>query len=490
MNLLARRFRSASLRSQLMALTGVLLAVSILVTTLVAVSVLRDSLVTSMDQELRQSIPTVAPVLTGALQGDVSTPVPTSGFLLDRDGHVVATARGGAAASGEQLDPDLGAMTLEYVIAHDGQAETVGSVGASERTWRVVPTKLTMFDMSVVVAEPLDRTNTIISGVGLLTFSFGLATLIAAMTVGWVMVTRAFQPLRQVEATAARIADGDLSQRMEGYNPQTEIGQLSTSLNAMLGHIEDAFDARTRSETKLRRFVADASHELRTPLVSIRGYSELYRHGALQTPEDVGKAMDRIESESKRMTQLVEDLLTLARLDERRVAATRPVDLLHLAYDAASDAHATAPDRTVTVRGLADSTPESAWVHGDESKLRQVVANLLTNALRYTPAGSPLELAVGLEPAVDGRFTAVLQVRDHGPGIHGQDAERVFERFYRADSSRTRETGGTGLGLSIVAAIIEQHEGAVKLEETEGGGATFTVRIPHTEPVDDAAPDA
>ncbi|MCC5672803.1 sensor histidine kinase [Kocuria rhizophila] len=490
MNLLARRFRSASLRSQLMALTGVLLAVSILVTTLVAVSVLRDSLVTSMDQELRQSIPTVAPVLTGALQGDVSTPVPTSGFLLDRDGHVVATARGGAAASGEQLDPDLGAMTLEYVIAHDGQAETVGSVGASERTWRVVPTKLTMFDMSVVVAEPLDRTNTIISGVGLLTFSFGLATLIAAMTVGWVMVTRAFQPLRQVEATAARIADGDLSQRMEGYNPQTEIGQLSTSLNAMLGHIEDAFDARTRSETKLRRFVADASHELRTPLVSIRGYSELYRHGALQTPEDVGKAMDRIESESKRMTQLVEDLLTLARLDERRVATTRPVDLLHLAYDAASDAHATAPDRTVTVRGLADSTPESAWVHGDESKLRQVVANLLTNALRYTPAGSPLELAVGLEPAVDGRFTAVLQVRDHGPGIHGQDAERVFERFYRADSSRTRETGGTGLGLSIVAAIIEQHDGAVKLEETEGGGATFTVRIPHTEPVDDAAPDA
>ncbi|WP_197493188.1 HAMP domain-containing sensor histidine kinase [Kocuria sp. ICS0012] len=490
MNVLTRRFRSASLRSQLMALTGLLLTISISVTTLVAVSVLRDSLVTSMDQELRGSVNTVAPVLTGALQGDVTTPVPNSGYLLDQNGNVVASARSGTGTSPDSSSPDLSGMTLDYVMAHDGQAETVGSVGVPERKWRVVPTKLTAFDMSVVVAEPLDRTNAIISGVGLLTFSFGLATLLAAMTVGWVMVTRAFQPLRQVEATAARIAEGDLSQRMEGYNPQTEIGQLSGSLNAMLGHIEDAFDARTRSEIKLRRFVADASHELRTPLVSIRGYSELYRHGALQTPEDVGKAMERIESESKRMTQLVEDLLTLARLDERRVATTRPVDLLHLAYDAASDAHATAPDRTVRVVGLHDSQPEAAWVHGDESKLRQVVANLITNALRYTPAGSPLELAVGLESAVDGGFTSVLQVRDHGPGIDREDAERVFERFYRADSSRTRETGGTGLGLSIVAAIIAQHDGAVKLEETDGGGATFTVRIPHTKPVDEDSEDA
>ncbi|CAL8896761.1 two-component sensor histidine kinase [Kocuria varians] len=490
MNLLARRFRTASLRSQLMALTGVLLAISVLVTTLVAVSVLRDSLVANIDDELRASIPTVAPVLTSALQGEVNTPVSNSGFLLDADGNVIATARSGSGNSAQQSTPDLEGMTLDYVRAHEGEARTVGSVGSSERKWRIVSAKLTMFDMSVVVAQPLDRTTAIISGVGLLTFSFGLATLLAAMTVGWVMVTRAFQPLRQVEATAARIADGDLSQRMEGYNPQTEIGQLSASLNAMLGHIEDAFDARTRSETKLRRFVADASHELRTPLVTIRGYSELYRHGALQTPEDVGKAMDRIESESKRMTQLVEDLLMLARLDERRVATNRHVDLLHLAYDAASDAHATAPDRAVVVRGLEDSTPEAAWVHGDESKLRQVVANLLTNALRYTPAGTPLELAVGLEPSVDGTFTSVLQVRDHGPGIHGQDAERVFERFYRADSSRTRETGGTGLGLSIVAAVIEQHDGTVKLSETNGGGATFTVRIPHSAPVDHASEDS
>jgi two-component system, OmpR family, sensor kinase len=232
--------------------------------------------------------------------------------------------------------------------------------------------------------------------------------------------------------------------------------------------------------------VADASHELRTPLVTIRGYSELYRHGALQDPEDVAGAMSRIESEAKRMTQLVEDLLMLARLDERRPAENVDVDLLHLAFDAAGDARVSAPDRRIAVEGLRGGTPVSAWVHGDEFRLRQVVANLVTNALRYTPEGTPIEIAVGVERSVDDSFNAVLQVRDHGPGIHGEDAERVFERFYRADSSRTRETGGTGLGLSIVAAIVQQHDGTVRLTETPGGGATMTVRVPGIEPADDA----
>ncbi len=467
-----------------MVLTGLLLATSILVTSLVAISVLRDALVDNTDQELGQSVTSVSTVLLDELEGTIATPVPHAGYLLDAQGNVIAAAENSQDSSATRPAPDLTGMDLSYVVSHNLQPTTVSATGAPERKWRVIPAKLQHYDMSVIVAQPLDRTTSIISAVSLLTFSFGMATLLAAMAVGWVLVTRAFAPLREVESTAARIAEGDLSQRMEGYNSQTEIGQLSMSLNTMLGHIEDAFEARTRSETKLRRFVADASHELRTPLVSIRGYSELYRHGALQQPEDVGKAMNRIESEAKRMTQLVEDLLTLARLDERRPATMQHMDLMHLAYDAASDAHATAPDRVVQVVGLEDLAPEQAWAYGDESKLRQVVANLLTNALRYTPAGTPVELAVGLEPSVDGHSTAVVQVRDHGPGIHGVDADRVFERFYRADSSRTRETGGTGLGLSIVAAIVEQHDGTVKLEETPGGGATFTVRVPHSEPVD------
>lgn len=467
-----------------MVLTGLLLATSILVTSLVAISVLRDALVDNTDKELRQSLSTVSTVLLDGLEGTIATPLPHSGYLLDRQGNVIAAAENNQNTGSARPAPDLTGMDLSYVAGHNLEPTTVPAVGAPERKWRVMPAKLQDYDMSVVVAQPLDRTNSIISAVSLLTFSFGVATLLAAMAVGWVLVTRAFAPLRHVEAQAARIAEGDLSQRMEGYNSQTEIGQLSMSLNAMLGHIEDAFEARTRSETKLRRFVADASHELRTPLVSIRGYSELYRHGALQNPEDVGKAMGRIESEAKRMTQLVEDLLTLARLDERRPSAAQHLDLLHLAYDAASDTHASAPDRTVQVVGLDGSEPQQAWTFGDESKIRQVVANLLANALRYTPSGSPLELAVGLETHEGATPYAVLQVRDHGPGIHGDDADRVFERFYRADSSRTRETGGTGLGLSIVAAIVEQHNGSVKLEETPGGGATFTVRIPHSMPVD------
>jgi two-component system OmpR family sensor kinase len=485
MQALSSRWRSASLRSQLMVLTGLLLALSILVTSFVAISVLRNSLVKSIDADLKGSVNAVSSVLLTALDGEAADQVPHAGYLLDAEGRLLAAAEHTPDGTGG-LRPDLTGLDLEYVQEHPLEAMTVGSVGAPDRTWRVVVAKPRELDLVIAVAEPLGTTNTLISVVTLLTLSFGAATLFAALAVGWVLVTRAFAPLHQVEQTAARIAEGDLSQRMEGYNPQTEIGQLSASLNAMLGHIEDAFDARTRSEGKLRRFVADASHELRTPLVTIRGYSELYRHGALQDPESVANAMARIESEAKRMTQLVEDLLMLARIDERRPTETVDVDLLHLAYDASGDARASAPDRPVEVVGLHGAAPTSAWVHGDESRLRQVVANLVANALRYTPEGSPLELAVGVEPSVDQTFNAVLQVRDHGPGIHGEDAERVFERFYRADSSRTRGTGGTGLGLSIVAAIVQQHDGTVRLTETEGGGATMTVRIPGIVRADDA----
>ena len=485
MQTLSSRWRSASLRSQLMVLTGLLLALSILVTSFVAISVLRTSLLNDIDQGLRDSVRTVSSVLVADLHGQQGVQVPHAGYLLDADGTVLAEAENTPEGVGG-LRPDLSRLDLEYVQEHPFEPTTVGSVDAPDRRWRVLAAKPERLDLVVAVAEPLDDTNTVLSAVTLLTLSFGVATLFAAMAVGWVLVTRAFAPLHQVEQTAARIAEGDLSQRMEGYNRQTEVGQLSASLNTMLGHIEDAFDARTRSEAKLRRFVADASHELRTPLVTIRGYSELYRHGALQDPEAVGGAMSRIESEAQRMTQLVEDLLMLARLDERRPAQNADVDLLHLAFDAAGDARAAAPERRVEVVGLQGGGPASAWVHGDESRLRQVVANLVANALRYTPEASPIEIAVGVECSVDETRNAVLQVRDHGPGIHGEDAERVFERFYRADSSRTRETGGTGLGLSIVAAIVQQHDGTVRLTETPGGGATMTVRIPGVEPADDA----
>jgi two-component system OmpR family sensor kinase len=232
------------------------------------------------------------------------------------------------------------------------------------------------------------------------------------------------------------------------------------------------------SEERMRRFAADASHELRTPLVTIRGFSELYRQGALSTPEDVATAMGRIESEAKRMGAMVEDLLLLARIDEQRPLQQKPADLLLIANDAVVDTQASDRGRVISLAGLDGAAPGPAPVLGDEAKLRQVVGNLVGNALRYTPEGTPIELAVGVRTAGDGTRQSVIEVRDHGPGVPDEEAARIFERFYRADTSRTRETGGSGLGLAIVAAIVGSHAGTVRVTETDGGGATLVVSLP------------
>lgn len=477
-----------------MALTGMLLAISIVVTSFVAISVLRDSLIRTIDESLQASLHPVSTALMSELSGSPTETVPHRGYLLSADGTVIAqvdsTGRNTALPDSQ---PDLSKFTRE-MAEHSGQVGvTVPSADGTEGSWRVVAAPQTRTNYTVVVAEPLGDTNGLVSAITLLTLSFGAATLLAALVVGWLLITRAFQPLKKVEQTAAQIAEGDLSRRMVGYNSETEVGQLSMSLNRMLGHIEDAFDARKNSEARLRQFVADASHELRTPLVSIRGYSELYRHGALKDQDQIAQAMGRIEAESTRMTQLVEDLLSLARLDSKRELATSEVDLLVLAHDAAADFSAAAPDRTITVSNLDDGPATPVWTRGDEAKLRQVVANLMTNAVRYTPKGSALQILTGTvsvagvprdqRPPVSGEkqasgCLAQIKIRDHGPGIKGKDRAKVFERFYRADTSRTRETGGTGLGLSIVSAVIDQHGGTVTLEDTPGGGATFVVSLP------------
>lgn len=477
-----------------MALTGMLLAVSILVTSFVAISVLRDSLINSIDESLQGSVHSVSTALMAEMTGSPTETVPHRGYLLDEDGEILLQVDAtGSSTSATNAEPDLSRFNRDMVEQSGQLGMTVSSADGADGSWRVVAAAQSRTPYTVVVAEPLGETNGLISAITLLTLSFGAATLIAALVVGWVLITRAFQPLKKVEQTAAKIAEGDLSRRMAGYNSETEVGQLSMSLNRMLGHIEDAFDARKSSEAKLRQFVADASHELRTPLVSIRGYSELYRHGALRDEEQVSQAMGRIESESTRMTQLVEDLLSLARLDNKRELVTADVDLLVLAHDAAADFAASTLDRKITVTDLDDGPATPVWTRGDEAKLRQVVANLMTNAVRYTPKGSDLEILIGAVsvagvphdqrpeapstgPAPE--RLAQIKVRDHGPGIKGADRAKIFERFYRADSSRTRETGGTGLGLSIVSAVIDQHGGTVTLEDTPGGGATFVVSLP------------
>ena len=471
---------SLSLRTQLVLVTSVLIALAIAVTSLVAISALRAQMVHQLDEEMKASSSSlVSSVGTSQTRQDGAVGSYRV-YVLDQHGNVLYSIAG--ADQQVENEPVLTGWDSEKVKKYHETGTTVNSRTGSN-DWRIMPISLESSTngeaSSMVIALPLKQTNQVVALVGVLTFAFGLATLAAAIAMTWVIVTRTFEPLARVEQTAAKIAAGDLSQRIEDYNPSNEIGNLAISLNTMLAQIESSFNAQAKSEAKMRRFVGDASHELRTPLVSIRGYSELYRQGALPNDEAVATAMGRIESESKRMGQLVEDLLTLARIDERRESKLAPFDLFHLAVDASNDAYATSPDREVSLVGLTnDMAPTSAPVIGDESRMRQVVANLLTNAMRYTPAGTPLEIAVGVREDVPGYPLSVIEVRDHGPGIHGEDRERVFERFYRTDTSRSRETGGTGLGLSIVAAILEQHDGSVHIEETSGGGATFVISLP------------
>jgi two-component system OmpR family sensor kinase len=268
--------------------------------------------------------------------------------------------------------------------------------------------------------------------------------------------------------TADEIAGGDLSQRVSPSEGRTEIGRLGHALNTMLSKIESAFAERQRSEDRLRRFVADASHELRTPLTSIRGYAELFRRGAATRPDDLAKAMSRIEEEAARMGVLVEELLLLARLDQGRPLEVQPIDLSALATDAVADARVVEPQRTVDL-----DIDGTVVVNGDAVRLRQVLDNLLTNVRTHTPVTAAAVVRVRSD---DG--TAVIEVEDHGPGMDEDQQARAFERFYRIDPSRSRDSGGVGLGLSIVSAIVEAHGGKVSLESTPGEGATFRIELP------------
>ena len=341
------------------------------------------------------------------------------------------------------------------------------------RSYRVLEASL---DNGNVLAEaiPLTDTDAALHRLLALELYVSGAVLIAIVAAAWLIIRLSLRPLQKMADTAGEIAAGDLSRRVEESDERTEVGQLGSALNVMLGRIESAFREREASEERLRRFVADASHELRTPLTSIRGYAELFQHGLAERPADLDTAMRRIDSESTRMAGLVDDLLLLARLDQGRPLEREPVDLSCLAADAAEDARAVDPTRTVTCL-----VPPSCTVVGDEGRLRQLVGNLVANALSYTPPGSPIEIVAGLE-ASSGQVPARarLMVIDHGPGIAPEAANHVFERFWRSDPGRVRAQGGTGLGLSIVAAIADAHGGQVFLTQTPGGGATFCVELP------------
>ncbi|MFJ5613180.1 sensor histidine kinase [Streptomyces sp. NPDC093221] len=337
----------------------------------------------------------------------------------------------------------------------------------------------------VVVAASLDEVSSTASHLRTAFLLIGAVVAALLGVAGWFAVRAGLRPLRQIEATAAEIAAGrPLSHRMPAASPRTEAGRLSAALNGMLAQIESAFAARAESEKQMRRFVADASHELRTPLAGIRGFAELYRMGALPDEADVKRTMTRIESEAVRLGGLVEDLLTLVRMDEQRPVQLAPMDLRTLAVDALHDTTALDPSRPVSLTGPGGSGsgpgsgPGPAPVLGDEARLRQVVANLVGNAVAHTPPGTPVRIGVG---TVGGH--GVLEVADAGPGLGPDQAARVFERFYRVDASRSRGAGGgAGLGLSICAAFAAAHGGYIELDTAPGQGALFRLRLPSASP--------
>ncbi|OZC51618.1 sensor histidine kinase [Rhodococcus sp. 14-2483-1-1] len=351
--------------------------------------------------------------------------------------------------------------------------ETVGSEGDPSKEWRVIT--VTNSEGSTTVGMSLSANQQTVSRLVVLQFYIGAAVLLALAVIAYFVVRRSLRPLREVETTAAAIAAGDLHRRVPEWSEKTEVGRLSAALNGMLSQIQRAFaataaseEAARASEDRMRRFVADASHELRTPLTTIRGFAELYRQGAMS---DISLLMTRIEGESARMGLLVEDLLMLARLDAQRPLDMRRVDVLTIAADAVHDAKAVSPARDISLKVLAG--PGIPEVDGDDARLRQVLANLVGNAVRHTPESASITVCVGTT-----RSSVLLEVEDTGPGLAEDEAAHVFERFYRADSSRTRESGGSGLGLSIVAALVAAHNGTVSVRSTPGTGASFRVELP------------
>jgi len=353
-------------------------------------------------------------------------------------------------------------------------AEPVGAGHTWRMSVRYLDDEQSLLVVGVSYAEVDDTVTRLIA----IDAGTGAVTLFALAGLGSAMVRSSLRRLREVETVAAAIADGDMGQRVPPGGERTEVGRLATALNSMLEQIETAFAERESSEAsarasedRMRRFVADASHELRTPLTSIRGFAELYRQGAV--PDDryaVARVMEKIEAEALRMGLLVDDLMLLARLDQQRPIELRPVDLLQLAVDAVEGARIVAPTHPV---GLRIDTDEPLTVVGDAARLRQVLDNLLSNATIHTPPGT----AVDVRLAVDGS-EAVVAVVDAGPGLAPDQAERVFERFYRTDPARSRAHGGSGLGLSIVAALVAAHGGAVRVRTAPGEGASFEVRLP------------
>jgi two-component system OmpR family sensor kinase len=475
---LRKALGAASLKTRVLIATGLVVAAALAIMGFAGTFLLHGYLISRDDAQLRafaaftaknRALPprTRAPRLPRP--GDMPLP---SAFLIEvvsRGGPIEEVVRTGFHGQDQAPAPRLAASELRATT-------TPFTVQAGSHAWRVMIQALPGHRYGIV-ALSLDNILPVVGQLALIELLAGLIALGLLIVTGFWLIRASLAPLSDIERTAESIAAGDLSRRVPDYRPKTEVGRLAAALNTMLGRVEAAYQARAEgelraqgSEERMRQFVADASHELRTPLTSIRGFADFHaQQGNAADRAETSRLIGRIRQEATRMGKLVDDLLLLAHLDEQRVLDLRPVDLSSLAADALQDMRILYPDRRLAMR----AEPEPVIVNVDEARVRQVIANLLSNALRHTPPGTPVDVSVRLSSG-----EARLTVADQGPGMSPQQAERVFERFYRADPARSRASGGSGLGLSIVAALVSAHGGRSEVDTAPGRGCAFHIWLP------------
>ena len=473
-----------SLRARLLAASLVLLTLGLLVADVATYRALKSFLHHRVDDQLVAAERNALRAFTAKRGGNaaqisveelrLSSPGAFA-RVVDHFGNTIAEIKL-PGADGTITTPDIpekAAGSSEFRTS-GVEVKTVGSAEVGGPRYRLRISSLSG-GQTLMVGLPLSETSATLRRLFLIELLVTISVLSGAAVLGIYLVRLGLRPLEDIETTAATITKGDLSGRVVNDDERTEVGRLGKALNTMLDAIHSSFArqqqseaAARESEQRMRQFVADASHELRTPVAAVRAYAELYRRGADTRPEDLARLLSRIEEEAARMGVLVDDLLLLTRLDEGRPLDRAPVDVGAVAADAVEAARVVEPERVIglTIDG-------SVEVEGDRDRLRQVVDNLLANVRAHTPAGSPADVRVWAE---GGR--ALVEVADQGPGLSDDDAEHVFERFYRADAGRSRDNGGAGLGLSIVAAIVSAHGGSVSARSRPGGGAVFKIELP------------
>ena len=477
-----------SLRNRLILSTLLLAAIAIAASDFVASNSLRTFLIKQADNQLNEVVQTSmlrldrAGIDTANLSDNgneygfrplrplEAVPTTTAVTLLDVSGNIVGQIGGEFTNPVDQNE--FRKLTPEKVESLAGLPFTIpGDDG--EPDIRAIARPLPSGEGTVVISVALDSVDRTVAGLSGIFLLISFIVLFSIAIVARSLIKLTLKPLNKIEETAAAIAEGDLSARLPQVNSRTEVGRLTGSLNTMLSRIEESFAVRTESESKLRRFVADASHELRTPLTAIRGFAELHRQGAVVGEEKTKELISRIEKESIRMSSLVEDLLLLARLDQSRELTFDPVDINHLVKEAVASAQAAGPGYEITVL----SQNDEVFVLGDSMRIHQAIANLLANARTHTPVGTKIVVTINQD-----ELETRISVSDNGPGLSEADQQRVFERFFRADPSRVRVGGeGSGLGLAIVDAVMKAHGGSVEVQSKLNEGATFTIVFPQRE---------